>query len=146
MSDPLDVLERYAYSIALPPPSLYAQFNNLDDPDMVLAGLFLSLLRRPWSHAEGVFDPAAWCAFFTIVLVGSVLCFGLYFLGVGRIGPARGSILGATEPLTSTVLSVFWLHVAFLPMDYVGFALIVSTIFLLALPHGKGHGEEPAAT
>ena len=113
---------------------------------MVLAGLFLSLLRRPWSHAEGVFDPAAWCAFFTIVLVGSVLCFGLYFLGVGRIGPARGSILGATEPLTSTVLSVFWLHVAFLPMDYVGFALIVSTIFLLALPHGKGHGEEPAAT
>ncbi|HIW54827.1 MAG TPA: 4Fe-4S dicluster domain-containing protein [Candidatus Ruthenibacterium merdigallinarum] len=39
VSDPLDVLERYAYSIALPPPSLYAQFNNLDDPDMVLAGL-----------------------------------------------------------------------------------------------------------
>ena len=105
---------------------------------MLLAGAFLSLLRRPWAHAQGEFDAAAWLFFLVIVLVGSVLCFGLYFLGVGLIGPARASILGATEPLASTILSVFWLRVAFLPLDYVGFALVVSTIFILALPHGKG--------
>lgn len=39
VSDPLDVLKQYKYKIALPPPSLYAQFNNLDEPDVVLAGL-----------------------------------------------------------------------------------------------------------
>ena len=100
---------------------------------MVIAGVFLCLLRRPWSHMEGVFDPPAWAAFAVIVLVGSVLCFGLYFTGVALVGPAKAGILSATEPLVSTLLSVFWLHVPFLPMDYAGFALVVSTIFLLAL-------------
>ena len=39
VSDPLEVLDRYAYKIALPPPSLYVQFNNLDEQDVVLEGL-----------------------------------------------------------------------------------------------------------
>lgn len=37
--DPLDVLSRYDYTVALPAPSLYAQFNNLDDVDIVLRAL-----------------------------------------------------------------------------------------------------------
>ena len=37
--DPLSVIENYEYAIALPAPSLYAQFNNLDDVDIVLNGL-----------------------------------------------------------------------------------------------------------
>ncbi|HKM32134.1 MAG TPA: [Fe-Fe] hydrogenase large subunit C-terminal domain-containing protein, partial [Oscillospiraceae bacterium] len=37
--DPLSVLKEYEYTVALPPPSLYGQFNNLDDVDIVLRGL-----------------------------------------------------------------------------------------------------------
>lgn len=37
--DSLNVLNQYEYKIALPPPSLYAQFNNLDDLDTVVEGL-----------------------------------------------------------------------------------------------------------
>lgn len=37
--DSLDVLHNYKYNIALPPPSLYAQFNNLEDRDIVLNAL-----------------------------------------------------------------------------------------------------------
>ncbi len=37
--DPFSVLEQYAYKIALPPPSLYGQFNNLEDRDAVLSAL-----------------------------------------------------------------------------------------------------------
>ena len=37
--DPLEVLERYDYTVALPPPSLCAQFNNLEDPDLMLSAL-----------------------------------------------------------------------------------------------------------
>ncbi len=101
---------------------------------MIAAGIFLCLLRRPWQHVTGIFDAAALAAFGTVVLIGSVLCFGLYFTGLAIVGPTKASVLSATEPLVSTLLSVFWLHVVFLPMDYLGFALIVSTIFLLALP------------
>lgn len=37
--DPLDSLRQYEYTVALPAPSLYSQFNNLDDVNIVLNGL-----------------------------------------------------------------------------------------------------------
>ncbi|MBQ5950572.1 MAG: 4Fe-4S dicluster domain-containing protein [Lachnospiraceae bacterium] len=39
LSDPLYIIETYDYSIALPAPSLFAQFNNLEDPATVVEGL-----------------------------------------------------------------------------------------------------------
>ena len=39
--DPIDVLKNYEYKVALPAPSLYAQFNNLDDINIVLNALKL---------------------------------------------------------------------------------------------------------
>ena len=38
-SDPLESIGAFEYKIALPAPSLYGQFNNLDDIDIVLTGL-----------------------------------------------------------------------------------------------------------
>lgn len=37
--DRLDILDKYEYTIALPAPSLYSQFNNLDDVNIVLTAL-----------------------------------------------------------------------------------------------------------
>lgn len=37
--DHLSMLDKFTYKIALPAPSLYGQFNNLDDQDYVLTGL-----------------------------------------------------------------------------------------------------------
>lgn len=37
--DPLSVVEQYHYKVALPAPSLYGQFHNLDDVDIVLNAL-----------------------------------------------------------------------------------------------------------
>lgn len=39
--DPLDVIHEYDYTVALPAPSLYSQFNNLDDVNIVLNALLL---------------------------------------------------------------------------------------------------------
>jgi iron only hydrogenase large subunit-like protein len=38
-SDPLSVIDNYKYKVALPAPSLYGQFNNLDDVNYVLNAL-----------------------------------------------------------------------------------------------------------
>ncbi|QHQ60423.1 4Fe-4S dicluster domain-containing protein [Anaerocolumna sedimenticola] len=37
--DPLSILKEYEYTVALPAPSLYGQFNNLDDVNIVLTAL-----------------------------------------------------------------------------------------------------------
>ena len=39
--DKLDMMKRYRYTVALPAPSLYSQFNNLDDVNIVLNALLL---------------------------------------------------------------------------------------------------------
>ena len=39
--DKLDTIKQYEYTVALPAPSLYSQFNNLDDVNIVLNGLKL---------------------------------------------------------------------------------------------------------
>jgi iron only hydrogenase large subunit-like protein len=39
LSDKLENIWHYDYKIALPPPSLYGQFNNMDDQDIILNGL-----------------------------------------------------------------------------------------------------------
>ncbi len=39
--DTIDILKNYEYTVALPAPSLYAQFNNLDDIDIILSALKL---------------------------------------------------------------------------------------------------------
>ena len=39
--DKLDVMKKYKYTVALPAPSLYSQFNNLDDVNSVLNALLL---------------------------------------------------------------------------------------------------------
>lgn len=39
--DPLSVMDNYKYTVALPAPSFYAQFNNLDDTNIVLRALKL---------------------------------------------------------------------------------------------------------
>ncbi|MBC8585448.1 [Fe-Fe] hydrogenase large subunit C-terminal domain-containing protein [Youxingia wuxianensis] len=39
--DPLSVMDEFEYKIALPAPSLYGQFNNLDDIDLILHALIL---------------------------------------------------------------------------------------------------------
>ena len=39
--DKADAMRQYEYTVALPPPSLYSQFNNLDDVNIVLNALLL---------------------------------------------------------------------------------------------------------
>ncbi len=48
--DPLSVMEAYPYTVALPAPALYGQFNNMDDVDIILDGL----LRMGFDHVYEV--------------------------------------------------------------------------------------------
>lgn len=51
--DPLDVMNNFKYKIALPAPSLYGQFNNLDDVDIVLNALIKMGFDDVYEVADG---------------------------------------------------------------------------------------------
>lgn len=67
------------------------------------------------------------------VLVGTFGAYGLFLHGISIVGPVAGNMLGAAEPVSATVISAVWLGTAFSWADWAGLALMVATIFLIAL-------------
>ncbi|HWS42332.1 MAG TPA: [Fe-Fe] hydrogenase large subunit C-terminal domain-containing protein [Pseudoflavonifractor sp.] len=53
VSDPLDGLSAFQYNIALPEPSLYGQFQNMDDIDLILNGLLEIGFHDVYEVAKG---------------------------------------------------------------------------------------------
>ena len=68
-----------------------------------------------------------------IIFVGTFAAFGLYLHGVSIVGGMRGSLLGAVEPLSATVVSALWLGTVFNWADWLGMVLMVATIFVVTL-------------
>lgn len=99
---------------------------------MLIGGVMLCVLLRPWRipvHVDGqVIGGMA-----VVLLVGTVIAFNAYMEGIRCVGPKKGSLYASVEPVSATVFSVLWMHARFELIDLIGFACIISTIFLLAL-------------
>lgn len=67
------------------------------------------------------------------VLVGTFGAYGLFLHGVSIVGPLLGNMLGAAEPVSATVIAALWLGTAFSGADWLGLALMVATIALVAV-------------
>ena len=78
-------------------------------------------------------DPTGILVLAVAVLVGTFGAYGLFLHGISIVGPVAGNMLGAAEPVSATVISAVWLGTAFSWADWAGLALMVATIFLIAL-------------
>ena len=78
-------------------------------------------------------DAPGWTVLGAIVIVGTLVAFGLYLHGVSIVGGVRGSLLGAIEPVSATVVSTVWLGTLFTWADWAGLILMVATIFAVSL-------------
>lgn len=107
---------------------------------MLIGGAALCVLFRPWSIPVQV-DGQVVLGMGAIVLFGTVLAFTAYLEGVRCVGPKKGSLFASVEPVAATVFSVIWMHVSFGAVDLLGFACIISTIFLLAMDKKDEKGE-----
>lgn len=97
---------------------------------MVVGGIVLSLIFRPWEYRVSL-DAGLLLALCAIIFLGTITAFSLYMQGVKLIGPARASLYACTEPIASALLSFFWLKTPFEPIDLLGFGLIIATILML---------------
>ena len=107
---------------------------------MVIGGIELSLFHAPWK-VEGSWDATAGIFFAFILVMGTLAAFYLFNKALRMIGAQKTILLTCAEPLSAAVLAVWWLGVSFGPMDWLGTALILATIVLLA----KGETEEELA-
>ena len=98
---------------------------------MLIGGVVLSFRHPPWD-VSGNWDAIAIVFFLFIIVFGTLMAFYLYLKAVRMIGAQRTSLLSCAEPFAAAVLAVLWLGVRWTVMDWLGAALIVATIFLLA--------------
>ena len=77
-----------------------------------------------------------------IIVVGTFGAFYLFLNGISMVGAVQGSQLGAIEPVSATVCSAVLMGTAFSIPDWIGLALMVCTIILVAA--GGGSGENTA--
>ena len=116
------------------PSTLIARYGTLPIVgwSMLIAGLMLT----PFYAGRGttfVIDGGLLLAFFYLVVIGTALTFSLYLKGAQMIGGPKASILSCAEPLSSALLSVVLLGVAFTLPDWLGTLLILSSVILISL-------------
>lgn len=114
---PINLLSRYPASIVI-------------GWGMLVGGVFISFAHAPWM-AEGHWDIYTYLYTAFIILLATLVAFYAYLTAVKLIGAQKTSLLASAEPLSATILSVWWLQVPFGAMDWIGSFLIVSTIFIL---------------
>ena len=65
-----------------------------------------------------------------VIVVGTVVAYNLYLMGVNLIGPVKAGMIAAIEPVAAAVFSFLFVGTSFTFWDVVGFALIISTVFI----------------
>ena len=103
---------------------------------MLLGGGVLALLVHPW-EVHPVMDGQTLLAMAVIILLGTIGAFWLYLSGVQLVGASNASMLASVEPVAATVISVVWLKVQFQAIDFVGFAFVLSTVFIISINEKK---------
>ena len=98
---------------------------------MLLGGLALMPLCPPWQFS-GTWNSLAAIIYAYIILFGTIIAFGCYLGSIKYISPTETSLLGSIEPLSAIILSMVFLNASFAPLDYLGTALILGTVFVLA--------------
>ena len=74
-----------------------------------------------------------WAVLGIASFVGTFGAYGLFLHGVSIVGPVRGNMLGAAEPVSATVITALALGTAFSWADWAGLVLMVATIVLVTL-------------
>jgi drug/metabolite transporter (DMT)-like permease len=101
-------------------------------------GIVVWLLTRGMASGFPALGLDCWAVLGIASLVGTFGAYGLFLHGISLVGPVQGNMLGAAEPVSATVLAALMLGTAFSWADWAGLALMVATIFLVAL-----QGREP---
>lgn len=95
-----------------------------------ISGLLLCLFVRPWSHMPALDALGVGLMVFTVV-GGTFGAYWLYMAGVMWVGSMRATMLGTSEPVLATISAVALTGAVFTPVDLVGFAMILTMVFLV---------------
>lgn len=100
---------------------------------MIIGGIGLSLINPPWQMYGQNWSLISGAYVVFVVIFGTLIPFYLYIDSLRYIQPTEASLLGSAEPLSATIVSVFWLHIPLEMYEIIGGLCIICTVVILAL-------------
>lgn len=97
---------------------------------MLIGGVVLTVITRPWRMHVHI-DGEVFIAFLAIVILGTIFPFCFYLASLKSVGSVYAGLLSSVEPVAATVLAAVFLGTTFQMIDVLGFALVLSTMFIL---------------
>lgn len=100
---------------------------------LFFAAIFWQLVHPPFKFLWASYSPAQWTAIMYIVIVGTIIPFGFYFVGINYVRSTRALILATLEPISAGIMAFFILGEKLELLQIAGAVLVVSAIVLLQL-------------
>lgn len=99
---------------------------------LTLGGIALMPVFRPWETTPQLSIQLI-LSTLAIIILGTVIAYAFFLEGIRLIGPTKSGIISSIEPVSASVISAVWLGSDFSLTDIIGMAMIISTIFIIAL-------------
>ena len=103
---------------------------------MVIGGIVLCIITRPWTLAANVDIEVILCMIILIIF-GTIIPFSISLMAISVIGPVKSNLMSSIEPVVVAILGFFLFGLMFSIGELIGFALIIATIFVLAMNRNK---------
>jgi drug/metabolite transporter (DMT)-like permease len=91
------------------------------------------ILHPPFQYVRLAFDLSQWLWMVYIAVVGTILPFGLFFVGVNYIRSTRASITANLEPISAGFFAFFVLGETMEILQIAGGAMVIGAIVLLQI-------------
>ena len=90
-------------------------------------------LYPPFQYIRAGFSAVQWGWILYVSIVGTVLPFGLFFVGVNYVRSTRASITATLEPISAGLFAYLFIGESLQPLQIAGGAMVVAAIIVLQL-------------
>jgi len=105
----------------------------------VFGAVSLNLFHSPFQYLWADYSLNQWFWISYIVLMGTILPFGLYFVGINYVRSTRAMITATLEPIAAGIMAYVFLGETLEAFQLLGTALVITAIVLLQL--NREHDE-----
>ncbi len=99
----------------------------------LFAAVTWNVLETPFHFIWAGYSPTQWAYILYIAIVGTLLPFSLFFVGVNHIRSTRASITSTAEPISAGFMAYLFLGETLEPLQLFGGALVIAAIVLLQI-------------
>ncbi len=97
----------------------------------MFSALSLNIIQKPLAILSLSYTAPDWAAILYIVIIGTLLPFGLYLVGVNYIRSTRTIITATLEPIAAAFMAFFLLDESLSPLQITGGLSVIAAIVML---------------